>query len=560
MLVYGSDFLVVKAPSQDAVKEAIARVANVADAIRVCLRAEYPRFGVQRLFGCFLLEPPGDTRWRLAPNPEGLASEEARVTDVRLLCRYTQRSVQEEERCVAQYRRWFPLAMKTKRELGLSDRDTWAKLVLEQGARAAELKRLLLMMLGFLLTETECERNFALEKRANEARPRSHVATRHQCLKIILDGLPCERIIVCNAEVVGDFWRRVQNKYAELYGTRQLGDVKQRKDAKVDSAGPAAQTEGHRLDRARPCNTTTGFKRRRAMIVTGEVDPAAGTVFGHARVDQVEVDTLRRHLQEEQACFKHIHEKAKRKYDEQFQQLRQLAKRRPGALRPSELTAAKRDKVGKKEQKKRATLSRIAFRGIRRLTVRRCIRTLGGQPVVFASDPNCLGPGGLDEPFGDRQMRDVVFQGSLPDFVMAHGAAHRRHIILVPDIACVSRAVRAAAVCLGARVQEDVLRPAVQYHRLLGHTIAFTAAFTTSNREVVKVFRAAARRFHAPSVKIVSMQVLVDSLPARGAGNVRNRTILYSTMRDPELSRADAALSVARSFEEFMTKLASIEK
>ena len=85
------------------------------------------------------------------------------------------------------------------------------------------------MVIGFLLTETECERNFARERNQHAGRPRLGMEGRRSGLKVMLDGLALDRL-QCDGFPVGRFWHRVQDKYAQLFGTRILHTFKRRED------------------------------------------------------------------------------------------------------------------------------------------------------------------------------------------------------------------------------------------------------------------------------------------------------------------------------------------
>ena len=60
---------------------------------------------------------------------------------------------------------------------------------------------------GFLVSETECERNFAVERRQFDHRP----SAREDGFKIIVGGLPIERVQHSNR-----FWLLVQERYVEI--------------------------------------------------------------------------------------------------------------------------------------------------------------------------------------------------------------------------------------------------------------------------------------------------------------------------------------------------------
>ena len=63
---------------------------------------------------------------------------------------------------MAQYRYYFPKAQDALKA-GLALRDAWAKTVAEDMVDAPELKDVVLLALGFLLTETARERNFPMK-------------------------------------------------------------------------------------------------------------------------------------------------------------------------------------------------------------------------------------------------------------------------------------------------------------------------------------------------------------------------------------------------------------
>ena len=148
------------------------------------------------------------------------------------------------------------------------------------------------MILGFLLTETECERNFAEERRAYEGRPRLQVETRFHGLKVMLDGLPFDRLQQ-TGEPVGDFWRKCQDRYADKFGTRRLGDRATRKD-KSTTRATGGKVGGKR--------TVAGFKRERAEALHAQAIIPFGpapearprTVFGHREMKRQKLEDLRK--------------------------------------------------------------------------------------------------------------------------------------------------------------------------------------------------------------------------------------------------------------------------
>ena len=86
------------------------------------------------------------------------------------------------------------------------------------------MQRVVLTALGFLLTETECERNLGAEKRSSVGRARLHLTTRRDALKVIADGVPMEELQASSVEgaKAPDLWLRVLEKCAELIGTMTL--------------------------------------------------------------------------------------------------------------------------------------------------------------------------------------------------------------------------------------------------------------------------------------------------------------------------------------------------
>ena len=53
-MVVRDDALVLEKPSRQAQVRCMARIGNTSAAFRTCLDAEFPRFSVQRLLGCFV--------------------------------------------------------------------------------------------------------------------------------------------------------------------------------------------------------------------------------------------------------------------------------------------------------------------------------------------------------------------------------------------------------------------------------------------------------------------------------------------------------------------------
>ena len=92
------------------------------------------------------------------------------------------------------------------------------------GSLCPLMQRVVLTALGFLRTETECERNLGADKRSSVLRARLDLTTRRDGLKVMADGVPMEELQASSVEgaKAPDFWNRVLEKCAELFGTTTL--------------------------------------------------------------------------------------------------------------------------------------------------------------------------------------------------------------------------------------------------------------------------------------------------------------------------------------------------
>ena len=145
----------------------------------------------------------------------GVPSPTAR-NQIRLLARYLQMSAAREGRLLAEFSQYYPRAVR-RCARGLCSRDAWALELAPAGT--AELRCIFCMVVGFFLSETECERLFSVELRRKPSRMK--VAAREDILKIKTDGLPLS-LLTAGGRPVGDFWFRAQEKYAKLHGTRVM--------------------------------------------------------------------------------------------------------------------------------------------------------------------------------------------------------------------------------------------------------------------------------------------------------------------------------------------------
>ena len=157
---------------------------------------------------------------------------------------------------------------------------------------------------GFLFSETECERNCAVERRQFDHRPKLSESAQEDGLNLMVDGLPIELVQRSNR-----FWRVVQERYAKLFGMRVLRDVKQRKD----TGKPQQFRKRNGKD------TVTAVKRARTAALQKEASPHqrnvpasnVRNVFGVMPTTDEQLSELRK--QEKTKTFEQLVERAKRK-------------------------------------------------------------------------------------------------------------------------------------------------------------------------------------------------------------------------------------------------------
>ena len=152
-----------------------------------------------------------------------------------------------------------------------SDRDAWARVATMP--RFRKLKRVICIMLGFLLTETECERTFVEERTVHSGRPSMDPNTRFECLKVKTDGLPFHELHE-DGKPVNNFWRCCQDAYAKRFSTKHLRDVNPRSDR-----GKHRKKEYQRDSK----NAVASFKRKRQQVLL-----RAQEVRSRARIDATE--------------------------------------------------------------------------------------------------------------------------------------------------------------------------------------------------------------------------------------------------------------------------------
>ena len=135
------------------------------------------------------------------------------------------------------------------------------------------------MALGFLISESACERNFSLDELQCEGRRTSLApSTRFSGLKIMVDGPPLSRL---DADCPS-FWRKVQDRYVQKHGSKVFsGPMKRRKDAGQSRAGKKRQREGK--------ETVTAFLAKRRQVVQAPLipfGPDQQTIFGFRALER----------------------------------------------------------------------------------------------------------------------------------------------------------------------------------------------------------------------------------------------------------------------------------
>ncbi|MCP4243102.1 MAG: hypothetical protein GY772_21320, partial [bacterium] len=235
------------------------------------------------------------------------------VTLVKCLARVMKMSPATETTLAGEFVTWYPAAFKKKQEEKVSDMEAWLGVTMAPAGTAlpgpqgtaspgpqgtalpGPLLQILRIIRSFLLTETECERDFARERQQCANRPALSPESRFAGLKVMLDGLPLDKLVDARSgRPVGPFWGRVQDRYAEKYGAKCLHALTPRRDSGTK------EEEGKRKRAGR--QTITAFKAKRARLQKGDVAlPSGRNVFGCAfsnleeEVDGQPTETYQRH-------------------------------------------------------------------------------------------------------------------------------------------------------------------------------------------------------------------------------------------------------------------------
>jgi hypothetical protein len=408
-----------------------------------------------------------------------------------------------------------------------------------------ELRKLFGVVAGFLLTETECERNFAVERRQSSGRPRMNPETRFTGLKIMVDGVPFSRLQV-DGRPTNDFWQCCQNRYAEKFGTKRLGDTKTRSDA----------GKQHRIQKRRHDGkfTMASIRRDRKEALAAQPSiPFGGRVFGHRAMSQPTLDKMCKKAEGE--AFLNIMEKMTKKRDKMQSSIERSLAAPAGLLRLSAMTTRQRQRLVKQHVKARKVLLEFGFACKSTVSGPAFSRQLQGRPFVFLEEGavDGLAGRGLDEVYMGKPLRDLVFAGSCADYMRSPLALDRR-VIVVRTLASIPEELHFAAMLLGARVQEQVLTPGLHFTRRLGWAFACTAEFRKKHLAVVRVIDAAMEIKRAARMSVADMCLAWCALRPGQRRHLRKSWILfYETHSDPVLSElADGPKAIARTFPEFL--------
>ena len=193
---FGKQCAVLGKPSAQESRLCQAHVANVADGILKYIKGEFPDFCAQAHFVCFRLHQP----------------QPHRLQELLVVLGWDGGTA---ARCVQQYNAVWPRAIAVKQQKQLPDTDCWVCAFAEVcPCEHTELRDILGVVVSFLVSETECERNFSVERRQFEHRPRLSASLRSAGLKVMVDGVPLKDL-QCDGVPRGDFFPVVQNRYAE---------------------------------------------------------------------------------------------------------------------------------------------------------------------------------------------------------------------------------------------------------------------------------------------------------------------------------------------------------
>lgn len=198
---FGRRYAVLRRPTEQETRLCQAHVANVADGILKYLKGEFPDFCAQAHFVCFALS----------------AEQQPHTQRLRELLVLLGWPADRVARCTAQYVALRPRAVAIKLRSAASQRpdsDCWSVALAEVSpSEYSELRDAVGILVSILVTETECERTFAVERKQFDHRPRLSARMRFAGLKVMVDGVPLARLQQ-EGRPIGDFWQAVQRRYA----------------------------------------------------------------------------------------------------------------------------------------------------------------------------------------------------------------------------------------------------------------------------------------------------------------------------------------------------------
>lgn len=521
-VTYSDRATVLRRPTQQESRLCQAHVANVSEGILTYLKGEFPDCSPQALCAAFKLDRP---------------KSEPRLDEFLRLMNWS-----EDRRTAAltQYNLAWPKVQDRKRARpGMTDVEAWAA---ECAATSPpELSDIVAMLTAFLVSETECERSFAMERIQFEGRPRLSPAMRFSGLKVMVDGAPLDKMQV-DGRPVGRFWQRVQARYAARFGSRFLMNVKQRRRKEL-------QTSGKRKRGGKETLTSIQMKRRRAVSASLRSGPETVNVFGYTPCAADEMQRLKE--QERGALFQKLFASAKKKHDAKKAQHRSL--RAGGAL----MTEEERESLTKKYGARRAKCSTSSVFGLVTETWDELLAGFQGDPWIFTpSDPP-----GAEDLFGGKPLRQYCTK-SLRNFVVDF-ARPRQRMFLVPSVADMEPHLQLAAALTIARVQEHMLRPLLRYELRGPLTVSFTRAFALKHREMLVVAYAAADRPPAdfwPAIVVLRQKRFWTEVGNASQKSMKQMCLLYDDDADKDLEGLTLSQKgVARTWTEFVPKFIQIK-
>ena len=300
---FGQEYRVLRKPSEEACRMCQTHLAVVARGILMYFKAEFPECSMQAQFVCFELQKP-------------------QKDHLRELLKMMGWDAARSARCLAQYKSLFPHAQRFHRRDD-SILECWWQAIHDpqRSDPVEELQDIVGFLTSFLISETECERTFAHERRQFDNRPRLSPEMRFAGLKVMVDGMPLSEL-QRDGEPVGTFWQCVQERYAQRFGSKPLRTMARRSDTGVrrDPAEVRPGTDGK--------ITMTALQRQRGKAVKHHISftSAQTDVFGYAPVVVSTLETLRE--QERTKVFQKVLKKSQAKYEDKQRLYRRVRKDR----------------------------------------------------------------------------------------------------------------------------------------------------------------------------------------------------------------------------------------